>query len=308
MAYYSGTAADFDELKDAIEAACVTEGWSLTSNVLSKSSCFFQLIKATGTSGNVRLELQGGMGQAGSALTNACTLKGCITSSDAAPITFPISYELHIFEDPDEVYCVVNFNTDFYHLMAFGDASNVQGVPAPWFGGPFENSYTGSAGVNSSWSIGDSTFANNRQFVIDQNGIFLGQCNSVVGASWFCHNEILAGAAKWPVSQADIDGQLLPPHYIAGLISALPSLFNNTAVLLPLKVILALTTSRKVIVANQNNVRLTRNDNILPATVVPYGSEEWKVYPVYRRNTSSRNGASGVDSGTFAFAIRYTGP
>lgn len=43
-----------------------------------------------------------------------------------------------------------------------------------------------------------------------------------------------------------------------------------------------------------------------------YGTDRWKIYPFHRKNAAVRNGVSwstGADhSGTFAYAIRYTGP
>ena len=47
MAYVTGAAASFADLKTAIQNAATANGWTLTSDVLSKDGCFFKLKSAT---------------------------------------------------------------------------------------------------------------------------------------------------------------------------------------------------------------------------------------------------------------------
>ena len=47
MAFVTGTAASYDELKTAVENACIAAGWTLADDILSKGLAFVQLRVAT---------------------------------------------------------------------------------------------------------------------------------------------------------------------------------------------------------------------------------------------------------------------
>ena len=65
MAYITGSAASFADLQTAIQNACTANGWTLSSGILSKNGCFFQLVAGT-SDGYAQLQLFGGTSQTGS--------------------------------------------------------------------------------------------------------------------------------------------------------------------------------------------------------------------------------------------------
>lgn len=93
----------------------------------------------------------------------------------------------------------------------------------------------------------------------------------------------------------------------------LPSAYNQNTVLLPLQVPQRRLSKGLTIVADFVHARLCRIDNHLTGEIVSYGGDDWKVYPFYRKNTDERNGGQQWypvptnHSGTFGYAIRYTG-
>ena len=132
--YTSGTAASFAALKTAIETFLAANGWTLATDVLSRGAAFVQLTADT------YAQLSAGTGQAGAALTGACALSVKLMDFSNAPITWPVDYEIHAFDDPDEVYVVVRYNLDRYQHLHFG-LSAVPGIGGTglWFGGTFRS-------------------------------------------------------------------------------------------------------------------------------------------------------------------------
>ena len=137
MAYITGSAASFADLQTAIQNACTANGWTLSSGILSKNGCFFQLVAGT-SDGYAQLQLFGGTGQSGTTLTGQppSNYGAKICSNNGNVIAFPINYEIHLFTNPDEVYCVINYNSDFYQQLSFGksDVPGIGGTGA-WFSG-----------------------------------------------------------------------------------------------------------------------------------------------------------------------------
>lgn len=316
MAYVNGSAATFADLKTAIENAAVAAGWTLSSGILSKNGAFFSLTATAGA--NPNLVLRGGTSQTGSTLngqptqptTNAGAMMGSVTG---ALITFPVSYEIHTFANPDEVHCVINYNSDFYQTLAFGK-SDIPGVggAASWFTGSMEStlSLTSVSNANVYMSASGTTDCGSTPyggiacpyFFSQQAGSYQSSfahssLDSV--ANWRCDNNPTVGTGCYGVS------------YAASLLVSLPNLSNQATVLIPVKAIAYRNSFGLTIIANPKNVRYCRMDNIVPGEIVTFGADRWKCYPMYRKDATARNGvgwSTGAQhSGTFGFAIRYTG-
>ncbi|QBZ71730.1 hypothetical protein [Pseudomonas phage KP1] len=310
MAYYNGTAATFADLKTAIEAAAVANGYTLTSDVLNKGGCFFKLVAVQVPWPS--LKLTSGTGQSGSALTGASPTAATIAGFQVNPMSFPISYEIHVFANPDELYCFINYNSDFYQQISFGK-SNVPGIggTGAWLSGCY-NGNISQASQNGavcyfSASSGDwGPGASNSNNILA--GLFTEQAVNVgVGPSQI-HCGLDSVAWRNTGITSNLTG-LTGREYCASLIGALPNVFNQSTVLLPIKAIARRASGLKTIVANLKNSRYCRIDNLNPGAIVVYGSDQWKIYPMYRKNITERNGLStgAQHSGTFGFAIKYTG-
>ena len=302
MAYFTGSAANFGDLKIAIENACTVNGWSLTNDVLSKGAAFFKLV-ATSTS---QLTLQGGTGQSGSTLTGEPTNFVKVMSATSNAMAFPINYEIHITASPEEeVYCVINYNSNFYQLLSFG-VSTIPGIggTGAWFTGSYD-SRVAAGGNGSQFDMNDSrsvsTSGGTRGFWGLQGGLFFEQDNTNTYTSSYFHCGL--DSVGWNSSR----GNLGYP-YCAALINSLPNLSNAAIVLCPMKAIKKRSSGGLTIVVNPPNVRYCRIDNLTPGQLVVYGSDRWKIYPFYRKELSDRNGnANAIHSGTYGFAIKYTG-
>ena len=306
MPYATGTVNNFSDLKTVIESAATNSGWTLNSDVLSKSGAYIKLATAT-VSGYTRLRIDGGTGQSGSSLTGASPYGAAIIDHANIGITWPATYHIHSFTGPDEIYVILNFNVNSYGWICFGVGVEAGvGGSECWFGGtsPSSSSATSSSsayfnvsvlnylimlGMNSGASLSTPLFM---KYVVNE-----------VFSNSFVHHGLDGGG--WFAGPSGPDAQT---GYIASLLSALPSPMNQAHVLLPIKAIKKRGSGGLTIVKQCQNARYTRNDNIDDGEVIQYGMDKWKVYPVYKKNAAARNGASNSDtSGTFAIAVRYDG-
>lgn len=316
MAYVTGTANTMADLKSAVETAAVAAGWTLSNGILSKGGCFFQLVANTPT--NAYLQLNGGTSQSGSTLNGQPATGVRIASPTALQMVFPINYEIHTFANPDEVYCVVNYNSDFYQQLSFGksDIPGIGGTGA-WFTGHCGSnlsltSATASANMGittSQTNVGSSGTSTNNM----SGGLFFeANTNNASGSYVHCGLD----TAGWKQSSSPTAGTTgcQGISYCASLITSLPNLSNQATILLPVKAIAIRLDGGKTIIANPKNVRYCRIDNIVPGEIITFGSDQWKVYPFYRKDPVNRNGTGYISttpypqhSGTYGYAIRYTG-
>lgn len=109
MAYINGTANSWEDLQAALISACTANGWTLSgSDIVYKGNCFAQLF----IDGD--LDVLGVTGIGGS--VSGVMQPNSIYIGFNAYITFPVSYDIHILTDPDEVYLIVNYNGDMYRF------------------------------------------------------------------------------------------------------------------------------------------------------------------------------------------------
>lgn len=301
--FYTGNFSTFASLKTSVETALQTEGWTLSSGILSKSGVYVRF-----TSNVDYLQMEAGTGQAGSTLNGAQTFGVRIMSHIGAVFNFPASYDLHIFDSPDEVYLVVNYNSDRYQQISFGKSNVLQiGGTGNWFTGSFNSTQTPAGNQRVYMSVNNESLGSS--FAGYQLGLFF-ECDTTNSPGSSIHTGL--DTTSWKTVYAN-DGNLQGAgDTVAGLMASLPSDYNQNTVLLPVHVPQKRLSQGITIVASLVNVRLCRNDNHLAGEIVPYGGEDWKVYPFHRKNADQRNGvawSTGADhSGTYAFAVRYTGP
>ena len=315
MAYITGSAASFADLKTAIENACTANGWTLSSGILSKNGCFFQLVADT-LDGYAQLKIFGGTSQTGTTLNGQppSNYGAKICSNNGNVISFPINYEIHLFTNPDEVYCIINYNSDFYQQLSFGksDVPGIGGTGA-WFTGAKRSDQTltdGTSGIkvfmSASWpeNVGIGPY--------DSYGCGLFFDNPTGG--WYFPSFVHTGldATPWRSGQsgsAALTGYRGGGSQVGSLLQQLPNLYNNANVLLPIKPVALRSSGGVTIIANPKNARYLRIDNVVPGEIITFGAEQWKCYPFYRKDSTVRNGVStgATHSGTFGYAIRYTG-
>lgn len=306
--FTSGNFSSFAGLKNSLQNALIAAGWGVDTNVdvLDKNGMFLKLAAVDAT-GSGTLTLTAGTGLDGLGLTGAAPAGVKLGSPTTAPINFPGTYDLYIFDNPDEVYLVINYNADRYQVLAFGKSDVEQvGGTGMWFTG----SFMGNAPMGSNLPIYLNTADSN---IGTWGGSFtLGMFFETTGGSGNTSSYIHTGldATGWKSTGGTADGSIVgSADQMAGLLHALPSQFNQNTVLLPLNITQRRLSNGQTIAASMKNARLCRIDNHLPGEVVDYGGEQWKVYPMHRKNADVRNGVAWSTgsqySGTFGYALRY---
>lgn len=291
MGYYNGTANDMTAVRSALVNACTLEGWAWNSSteMLSKGAMFLRLQIVSGC-----LTLLGRTSAA--AGDTPAVLR--IAPFTSVPVTFPVTYEIFVFAG--EVYMVVNYSVDYYQWCAFGQ-STVLGLPGSgmWVG----------ASVCSLTQSSASTI-----IITEYTGSsYYGCCpalfwNSGEGdrAGCFVHSDLDTQGWWWSQSLAEAPVGIKAAMPLIGL---LPNAWNSEAVLLPIKAYKVRPSSKISLTADLEHARYTRIDNYAPGEIISIGSDRWKIYPWYRKNSSVRNGAAQINhTGTFGWAIRYEGP
>ena len=306
MAYVTGSAANISDLAAALRNACIANGWANPAgNILSKGTSFFSVE----ASGNF-VELKGGLGQSSGTLTTASPN---FVRLGGSYMTFPVTYEIHILTNPDEVYMVVNYNSDYYQQLSFGTSDVAGAGNGPWITGAHNSAApSNNNGCNVSTTFSDIYCYCIPSISTNSVGLFIrGFQSGEVGSSYFYTT---LGTPGW-YGAGDLTNGIKngSASLVAGLLGSLPSAFNSTTVLLPIKGVKNMTNNGVATVVNPRNARFCRLDNLTPGSIVTYGADKWKVYPWLRKDATTRNGVNNSTSappnhtGTYGYAIRYTG-
>lgn len=307
MAYYSGTASSLADLRTALLTHAQADGWVLVGDVLSKAGVYFQ-IQVTAT--NITC-----LGCESDLVANPApnvVSIGRIFERSGYPtreISFPCNYE--VFGFAQELYLVVNYDTDSYQWMAFGK-STVPGLigQGGWCGA--------TAGLFTSGS--QSAFTAPIAILIDSGGRGAPGENLSSGALFWttssgtatCHrnawiNSNLDGHG-WTYNGAVSDGPIGIRH-TSPLVNIQPSVWNSESTLLPMRALKQRPSFKSSLIADAANARHIRVDNLAPGDIVTLGADQWKTFPWYRKDLTARNGGTGINhTGSFGWALRYEGP
>lgn len=317
MAYFNGQASSYQELLQVLTDACVDQGYVWQDGILSKNKIFikpFVSTQITSTQG-LGLLLQGGTGKQGVNLIDPSPEQprmGRMGAADkSSEVIFPCMYEIFIFDDPEEVYLIVNFSIDCFYYLAFGISKILLQGTGLWITGTMASFYQPSTNSNSQgWSIGDST--GGVVNFVHSSGPFWRTVN--LTSAFNRHECIHTGfnSQGWQAPTASTttaQGAFNAICSIVPLISRLPSAWSSESVLLPIQITNFVSASKTVHVADIKNARYLRIDSLEPKQIIQIGSDKWKVFPFFRKNSSERNGGIGVaHTGTYGWAIRYDGP
>lgn len=297
MAVVSGSANDMTGLRQGLFDACTANGWTLSGEVLHKGTVYIR-VQVTGTT----LTFLGGTGINGSnVLTGGHTVPASIRGSVTEPMTWPVSFDVHILDEPDEVYLIVKYNGDAYAWAAFGCS-------------PFSGVTTGNwyAAIAGNFSPQLYRVAGGTQGT--SGGILTGAmmwkgADNIANASAFLHKDgnwcSCGPTAVNNVATPEGWGSALNPT-ADGIYVRSPNKWNGESILVPIQVF-QLNASNKVSLSLElGHARYFRIDNYEPDDVVQIGNDRWKILPWHRKDKVNRGGVNG-NSGTFGWAIRYTG-
>lgn len=290
MGYYNGTANDMTAVRTALVNACTLEGWAWNSSteMLSKGAMFLRLQVVSGC-----LTLLGRTSAAAGDMPSVVRIAPFASS----PVTFPLTYEIFVL--PDEVYMVVNYSVDRYQWCAFGQ-STVQGLlgSGMWVGASANSATVSVASIGIGPAYGSSYYGCCPALFYDiQDGSSSG-C--------FVHSGLDAQGWWWSQTLNGTPVGITPAIPLIGL---LPNAWNSEAVLLPIRAYKIRPSAKISLTADLGHARYTRIDNYSPGEIISIGSDRWKIYPWYRKDSSARNGGNAINhTGTFGWAIRYEGP
>ena len=306
MAYYSGTAASLSALKTALLTHAQSDGWTLTGDVLSKSGVYFQI-----QDNATNVTCLGCADNAVSAPAPNVVSIGRIfqkTGSPTREMSFPCNYE--VFGFAQELYLVANYDVDSYQWLAFGK-STVLGLPGHggWCGatiGAFQDSTQGDVVYISPTGGAASGYGFNMTC-----GALFWAAGSDAAADivsrncWTYHNLDGHGWTYYGLA-ANIPSGIKP---LTPLISLQPNAWNSEVALLPLRSWKERPGYKNSMIADLQNARHVRIDNLSSGDILTIGSDKWKIFPWYRKNASARDGGTQINhTGTFGWAIRYEGP
>ena len=239
-------------------------------------------------------------------------------------ISFPCNYE--VFGFAQELYLVANYDVDAYQWMAFGKSA-VPGLPgqAGWCAATIGNVIP-SLIVSGSYTTGPVYLSMTN--IDTLNPVISGQLSSCALAGnisttvfaaalnvFVNHNLDSHGWKQGPSGAAN----MLPigMQSIRELIWQQPSTWNTESTLMPIRFYKERPSFKASMILDCENARHLRIDNLMPGDILIIGSDKWKVFPWYRKDSAARNGTASISSdgnlsqnhtGTFGWAIRYEGP
>lgn len=312
MAYYTGTVADYKQLLDILSARCVDHGWTWTNGILSKGKAFLKIF-VSDASQSVSIDpgsgivIQGGTGQAGESLINPSIQRGRLGRpgpiNNYKAVTWPAIYHLHIAQNPDEVFLILNFDILYHYWLAFG-VSDVAGLSGTglWFHGF-------SAGYAGQYSYGGFSMSTTSGSIdsdsVTTSGFLCARTNYSADRSSLAIHTGLDGIDWYGYASAQSVGSFSAWESLAPLPEHSPSSWNQDAALLPIHGYVGRSEYKRSCALMVRNARYIRVDNYEVGDTITLGSDVWSVYPFYCKNASVRDGGNGVDhSGTFGWAIR----
>lgn len=279
--FYTGVCYSFTEIKNAIVDVCTSNGWTATTDsggqtVIYKDTMFLRII-----SESVRVRFLGRTSIDG----GSAPYDGCITNyqTDAGRegvITFPVIYYAFIFDY--EVFFVIEYGERFQYV-AFGKSTYTLPGTGMWISA--SAGYYGGVPYYITLNIyGDVTNADGNTVP----ALFWVKRNDRGGYrnSWIHTN--IDPNYPWATGTTNTSTDLVGIQYLTELISAQPNYFNQEALLLPIKafkrsVVYADKCHEVLTVQNARHFNLTY---VQPKDIIYRGSEQWMVFPWFRRSFS----------------------
>ncbi len=304
MAYVTGTASDIAALLSVIRNACTANGWALSGNIVHRDGC--QVALTSDASG---IRIQGGTGVSGTTLLGPQPIGDTrIGGTEAfATLAFPLTYHVHVLQQPNEVYVFVNYAVTRWQWLAFGRSTLALPGNGTWYGASLGG--VGNASLMGAITTNTALFNNRSSGCLfftggpDNNNLNSSVHHGMDGSGW--STQSFQSPAASSVGAPNEAHALRAASQLLGM---LPSSLNAATVLIPCNVYVTRAQTKVSLVAPLQHCRLTRNDNLQDAEVVELGPERWKVYPFHRKNTVDRSAWLNEDhTGTAALAVRYDG-
>lgn len=291
-----------DAVKTALVNACTSDGWTQQTDaegktVLSKSGIYVRveaLDDAAGDSYNALIVL----GRTGLDSGDAPNIVQMRDWNEL--ITLPVVY--HIFTFTAEVFMVISWS-DKYQWVAFGQSpqSGLTGtgnwVAASFGGASFYSKagfkMTASGDVYRLTSVAPALFWANQYF--DYNSVNNGWVHNNMETSY-----------PWALGNGSNLADPIGIKYLTEIIKTQPNAFNSESVLMPIRAYKVRPENKVSQILEIENARHIRVDNYNNEQIITLGTDEWMVFPYYKKDINNRNGGTKIDhTGTFGWAIKY---
>jgi hypothetical protein len=321
MSYHTGSVNSLEDLQAAILDVLASEGWSIGTGAATKGQIVAQfdvgnIAYSTTTYTEYVLRLRVNDAPIGFAVGDFGQWQTAYPQNRHGMYVFPVTWHMFVHTNPNEVYIFCNYDTDYYMWLAFGQ-SPVPGLPGTgvWAGGTYGVPATGKETTTStSWP---------RIVIYVDSGGYSSQYESTPAALFWSIESYSYFATGRPWSQTSvIHNGLDGPEALAGGWTVYcpaiktaaphnarsPSAWNSEAILIPIRPTINRPESKVSIVGQIAHARYVRINNYAPQEIITLGSEQWMVFPWYRKDTTQPDGGShyGFDhSGTFGVALRY---
>lgn len=289
MSYTTGTAASFDDVKTALIAACVAGGWTDNgSGILTKGVGVFAISADAEYVGVQGYDAIGG---------NACPVVKARNIVKTIGLVFPVTYHIHVCTNPDEIYCIINYNLDYWCYCSFGIS------PAPGLSGlgAWTCGSTVSIGANRI-SIANNGGSNQQYNDFTCPGFFWATGNNTgtytwTGSNYYCHHG-LDKSPGW--TSRDDEFSAIPLN--ENILSRQPNGWNQESILIPIMPAIARADSFFSIGLNIAHARYVNIKYLSDGQIVTLGTDQWKTYPFTKKNADAQ---TYYDTGSFGWAIRY---
>lgn len=292
-------------LKTAVESFATSNGWTLDgSGTLWKGTNYVRL--ATTHTDRLTISAANSIDFA----TQPCTQKQSIYIPAAS---LPGSYQIFINTSPDLIVVVVNYAVTRFQWMAFGSIVKYGSwTGGNWFGATHVENYAmpdDQVLMSATASAGNS---GSPYYRASSPAMFWNAENrELFGGSYFgsrsTHLHCQLDGYIWPGAGNNTDPFPSFPQYADPIHSRTPNAWNAQAVMTPIWLFLPRPDTYVSPIGHVEHVRSLRVANYNPGDIITLGSEKWKVFPWFQKNTVTPDGGVG-HSGTFGFAVRYDGP
>lgn len=289
MSYTTGSASNFDDVATALINACVAGGWTNNSGVLTKGDA---VVEITGYGSGVIAQAYSSY--SGGPLGPTAQPVYARNPYNLITLNLPVTYHIHVLDNPDEVYLLINFNVSYWLFLAFG-SSPIDGLPGTG------NWVTASCGEDN--ARGAINMNESGGFNVQHNGFV---CPAPFWASgynsrsnYYIHHGLKGGDGWTGYSEAAASSD-----FVRHLTLSSPSYWNNETILIPITPCISVESSMISLSVLLGHSRFCRNNYLSDGEVITLGADEWKTYPFYRKDGADPDG-SASSTGTMGWAIRY---
>jgi len=255
---------------------------------------------------------------------NTLSIEGFTSSAGANPVyqpryiyiptaNWPVTYYLFANTSPTVICCAILFNVSYVEHFSFGSfvpISSSAFVGSSWFhapyvantGGFYAHDYFTSSSIQLDISsYGFTSLANGGG---NSSSALIAGNSLSYGSDSYIHAEI--DSTIW--LNTNSSNCLSMTDSSIYQLSATPNAFNSQASLVPIHIqaLTSLSTPNWIYLGYIEHIRYIRIDNYNIGDIITLGSDQWMIFPVFKKDVVNRNGATWGASGTVGYAIRKT--